>query len=53
MAATLKSGIDNGAVSLGDIVGLTGKVRGVANGKIAQIGKITSRVRILALNAMI
>ena len=41
------------AVSLGDIVGLTGKVRGVANHKIDQIAKITSRVRILALNAMI
>jgi hypothetical protein len=53
MAATRKIDSDNGAVSLGDIVGLTGKVRGVANGKIAQIGKITSRVRILALNAMI
>lgn len=42
-----------GTVSLGDIVGLTGKVRGVANAKIAQIQKVTSRVRILALNAMI
>jgi hypothetical protein len=40
-------------VSLNDIVGLTGKVRGVANDKIAQIQTVTSRVRILALNAMI
>jgi Methyl-accepting chemotaxis protein (MCP) signalling domain len=40
-------------VSLSDIVGLTGKVRGVANDKISRIQKVTSRVRILALNAMI
>jgi hypothetical protein len=40
-------------VTLGDIAGLTGKVRGVANDKINQIQKVTSRVRILALNAMI
>jgi hypothetical protein len=40
-------------ITLGDIAGLTGKVRGVANDKINQIQKITSRVRILALNAMI
>jgi hypothetical protein len=53
MAATQKIETRDDAVSLGDIVGLTGKVRGVANGKIAQIGLITSRVRILALNAMI
>jgi hypothetical protein len=53
MAATQKIQSQDSAVSLGDIVGLTGKVRGVANGKIAQIGQITSRVRILALNAMI
>jgi len=40
-------------VTLTDIAGLTGKVRGVANDKINQIQKVTSRVRILALNAMI
>jgi len=43
----------NDTVTLDDIAGLTGKVRGVANDKINQIQKITSRVRILALNAMI
>ena len=43
----------SGTVSIGDIAGLTGKVRAVANDKIAQIQKVTSRVRILALNAMI
>jgi hypothetical protein len=53
MAAAQHVANSNDTVSLGDIVGLTGKVRGVANGKIDQIGKITSRVRILALNAMI
>jgi hypothetical protein len=44
---------DSETVTLGDIAGLTGKVRGVANDKINQIQKVTSRVRILALNAMI
>jgi hypothetical protein len=43
----------SGTISIGDIAGLTGKVRAVANDKIAQIQKVTSRVRILALNAMI
>ena len=43
----------SGTVSIGDIAGRTGKVRAVANDKISQIRKVTSRVRILALNAMI
>src|SRR5258708_25662599 len=43
----------SGSVSIGDIAGLTGKVRAVADDKISQIRKVTSRVRILALNAMI
>ena len=41
------------AVSLSDIVGLTGKVRGVANDKIALIQSIPRRGRFLALTALI
>lgn len=41
------------AVSFADIAALTAQVRGLANQKIDDIQKITSRMRILALNAMI
>jgi Methyl-accepting chemotaxis protein (MCP) signalling domain len=45
--------VQSGAVSLTDIAALTAKLRGLANVKIEQIQKITNRMRILALNAMI
>jgi hypothetical protein len=41
------------AIGIGDIAALTAKLRSLANVKIEQIQKITSRMRILALNAMI
>ena len=50
MAGEIASG---NAVSLGDIAGLTAKVRNLANLKVDQIRTITNRMRILALNAMI
>jgi len=45
--------VQSRAVSLTDIAALTAKLRSLANLKIEQIQKITSRMRILALNAMI
>ena len=45
--------VQSRAVSLTDIAALTAMLRGLANLKIEQIQKITSRMRILALNAMI
>jgi hypothetical protein len=45
--------VQSRAVSLTDIAALTAKLRSLANVKIEQIQKITSRMRILALNAMI
>ena len=45
--------VQSKAVSLTDIAALTAKLRGLANVKIEQIQKITNRMRILALNAMI
>jgi Methyl-accepting chemotaxis protein (MCP) signalling domain len=45
--------VQSRAVSLTDIAALTAKLRGLANVKVEQIQKITNRMRILALNAMI
>jgi hypothetical protein len=45
--------VQSRAVSLTDIASLTAKLRSLANLKIEQIQKITNRMRILALNAMI
>jgi hypothetical protein len=41
------------AVSLADMAGLTSRVNAVTNQKIKEIQKITGRMRMLALNAMI
>ncbi len=48
-----KTDVAEGHVSLSDVAGLTGHVSAVTNQKIQEIQKITGRMRMLALNAMI
>jgi len=46
-------GAENASVSISDIAALTGNVRTLTRDKVAAIQQITSRVKILALNALI